>query len=250
MTGGIVISNCRFCSCMRYWVTNSRGHRRDKIDEISYAWESEYSNDWEPWHEEPDWDRLTTAGVIAKNDRKAAFHIYLELAEIGSVHSMNQVAWEYAFGKGNIVETDDKLADDWYYRAIEGGSWMATRFYAQFHQSRGNFAYSEEVLETGIEQRWVPAYFWLARYRMKHATSLNIFQEIRPLLEYAADKGHPKANAVYSKLMSFGIFGIREIPCGFKRRFAFCASLAAAAKGDVTAPETPDYPAATPSAAS
>jgi hypothetical protein len=232
LKGGNAISTCRFCNWLRNWLTDGRGHPCDAIDELSTAWEYDNSNEWELWNKEPDVDRLKSAELIQSTDPKAAFQIYLELAQIGSVRSMTLVAWHYAYGLGKVVESDDALAHDWYCRAIEGGSWMATRYYAQYQQSRGNIAHCEQMLEMGVNSDWIPAYFWLAHYRIKHSKSRNIYKEIRPLLEYAADKGHPWAKAKYSSLMLYGRFGLREIRHGFKLRMAFCAELAKDAESD------------------
>lgn len=186
------------------------------IDDKSDVWERAHSNDAELWASEPDLDRLKEAGAISKSDPQAAFQIYLDLAQHGSVRAMLRVAWHYGFGKGAVVTPDFRIAADWYIRAIRAGSWMATRYYAQLLAKHRYFAECEDVLDEGVKKNWIPAFYWLAWCRLQQSQSRKTYREVKPLLEYAAGKGHPWAQLRLARCMAKGKFGLRQIPRGFK----------------------------------
>lgn len=192
----------------------------------SDAWEVEHSNDIELWWEESDQSRELTeqAYAILKTDPAAACRLFLEAAESGSTLSMKMIGWHYH--TGTYVEADFAKAQEYYYRAICAGSWMATLNYAKLLADHGYHDHCEKVLEDGVASDFVPAYFWLAWFRYKRSKSREVCQEIRPMLEYAARKGHPGAKLILGRLMLFGKFGIRGIPEGFK--FALRSALESA----------------------
>jgi TPR repeat protein len=136
----------------------------------------------------------------------------LSLAEAGSVWSIHQIAKHYDFGDG--VEQDSCEAGVWYRRAIEAGSWMATVDYADYLARHEYHAECEEVLQDGVESEFVPAFFWLAWYRIKRSEASRTYREVRPLLQYASEQGHPAASFYFARHMSVGKFGFKEIPTG------------------------------------
>jgi hypothetical protein len=80
----------------------------------------------------------------------------------------------------------------------------------------GDFDACEEVLQDGIASDFIPAYFWLARLRFLRSGDRKTCREIRPLLEYARDRGHPGATHLLAALMLLGRFGLRQVPGGFR----------------------------------
>lgn len=182
----------------------------------SHAWEKAHSNDYEIWSQESDWihSEGDRAFAISKTDPEAAFHIRLALADGGSVWWMQGVARSYDMGWG--VTADYTKAQEYYNRAIDGGLWVATISYAQFLAKHGHYDHCETVLEDGVNKEFVPAYFWLAWYRYKQSRSRKTRRVIRPLVEHAAEQGHPGAQWFKVKLMFFGKFGFREVPHAFK----------------------------------
>jgi TPR repeat protein len=222
------ISNCLLCKWVQGWLDSELesdgGHcLSDKSD----AWERASSNEYELWALEPDQGRFEQADAIGKSDPMAAFQIRLDLAQDGSVWAMLKVAWSYGFGQGEEVAPDFNLAVDWYIRAIQAGSWMATRDYAMLLAKHRYFADCEAVLQDGVEKDWVPAFFWLAWYRRQQSRSRTTYREIEPLLEYAARKGHPSAQMLFARFMATGKFGFRKIPRGlklFREQVAICVA--------------------------
>jgi TPR repeat protein len=76
-------------------------------------------------------------------------------------------------------------------------------------------------LEDGVQKGFVPASYWLARLRYGRARSRKIARQIAPLLEYAADKGHPGAELMLGRLLLSGKLGLRGIPRGLGMFRAF-----------------------------
>jgi TPR repeat protein len=190
---------CKFCERVRqrFW-------------RHSDAWERTLSSDWEVSSKETDQAReaLNAAAAMRETD-PAALQLYLEAAEAGSVFAMGRVGWQYWTGTGTAP--DLAKAQDYYRRAIEGGSWMATIHYAKLLDELGHRDTCDQVLEDGVAVGFVPAYFWLAWLRYKRSRTRKACREVRPLLEYAARAGHPGARRKLSQWMLLGRFGPREI---------------------------------------
>lgn len=196
---------CKFCN--QFW---------DRFWEWSDAWEREHSNDAELWAEESDQSLklIDNACAIQKSAPSAAFRLFLKAADAGSVWSMERVAWHYDTGTG--VPADFGKAQEYYYRALSAGSWMATINYAQLLAEHGYYDDCDRVLEDGVSSDFVPAYFWLARLRYEHSKDGKVCREVRPMLEYAAKKGHPAAEMTLARWMLLGKLGIREVFGGLK----------------------------------
>ena len=179
-------------------------------------WERLHSNDSETFAIESDdnRDRIAIADMKGETDAEGAFQSYLALAEAGSVWCMEMVAWHYRTGTG--VSTDFEQAQQFYRRAISGGSWMATLGYARLLEAHGYHETWEEVLEDGVRSNFIPACFWLAWLRYRRSPDRATCREIRPLLEHAAKEGHPAAKIILGRLMAKGKFGFREIPAGLR----------------------------------
>ncbi len=196
---------CRLCD--RLW---------NRFWEESYAWERAHSNDSELWWDEADPNRelIDQAAAIQNTDASTALAIYLEAAEAGSVLAAETAGWHYHTGTG--VAADFEKAQDYYRRAISAGSWMATLGYARLLADHGHHAICERVLEDGVSSDFVPAYFWLAWFRYARSRSREACGEVRPLLEFAAGRGHPAAKLYLGQWMLWGRFGFWDIWGGIK----------------------------------
>lgn len=212
---------CKFCE--RFW---------QRFWRHSDAWERTHSNDREIWSKESDEARetLNAAAAMSETD-PATLKLYLDAAEAGSVIAMGRVGWQYWTGTGTAP--DLAKAQDYYRRAIQGGSWTATIQYARLLDELGHHETCDQVLEDGVAVGFVPAYFWLARLRYNRSGTREACREIRPLLEYAARAGHPGARRKLSQWMLLGRFGPREIFRGVLLNFRLAREYAGeAAKGD------------------
>lgn len=216
---------CRLCTwlCDRFCADFNAS-----IWDRSDAWEREHSNEYDLWSAETDRNRelIERAGALHDADPEAAFRIDLEAAQAGSIWAMELVGWHY--DTGAVVQADFGQAQEYYCRALRAGSWMATIKYARLLAAHSHFDSCERVLKDGVEADFVPAYFWLAWFRYKQSRTRKTCREIKPLLEYAAEKGHPGATLVLARLMARGKFGFRAIPEGF-RLFRESAALPVAA---------------------
>ena len=185
-----------------------------RLSERSHAWERTHSNESDLWALEPLRNRelIDRACAIRESDPAAAFGLYLEAAEAGSAWALEQVASHYE--KGTAVAADFDKAEDYYRRAITAGSWMATLYYAGFLADRGRHDEWRRLLEDGVAADFIPAYYWLARLGYDLSPSRELCRQIRPLLEHAGGHGHPRAQVFLSQLMTWGKFGLREIPAG------------------------------------
>ena len=137
---------------------------------------------------------IQRAAKIEDTDPPAAFQLYLEAAEAGSTWSLEKIGWHYWTGTG--VAADPQMALEYYHRAICGGSWMATIYYARLLSELGHHDDCERTLENGVASDFVPAYFWLAWFRYQQSKTTNVRREVRPLVEYAAEKGLDEAAAL------------------------------------------------------
>jgi len=205
---------CRLCAwlCGRLCADPARSFWQRSED-----WERAHSNDYTLWLEAPveDRERAEAALPAFDTDPEASFLVLRELADAGMAWAMETVGSHYAHG--GAVAADFELARDYYCRAIEGGSWMATIGYARLLAQHGDFDGCAAVLRDGVEQDFVPACFWLARYRLKQSSRASVCRAVRPLLEHAADAGHPAAALFLARLKLLGKFGFREIPAGFRQ---------------------------------
>jgi len=182
----------------------------------SNGWERANSNHDELWWRDSDRNRALIEEAQARQlaDPEAAFRLLLEAAEAGSPWAMESVGWYY--DTGTVVAADFDRAADYYHRAIRAGSWMATIGYARLLAEHGHFDECEEVLRDGVRLDFVPAFFWLAELRYERSPTRATCREIRPLLDYAAEQGHPGAKQTLGRLMVKGKFGILAIPRSLK----------------------------------
>jgi len=196
---------CKFCD--RFW---------DRFWVKSDAWERAHSNESDLWAEETVQNRglIDQALAIQDTERATTFQLYLEAADAGSIWSMEKVGWHYQ--TGTFVAKDLAKAQDYYYRAVCAGSWMATLEYARLLAEQGHHEYCERVLENGVASDFVPAYVALARFRYEQSKTAMVCREVRPLLDYAARRGHPEANVMLARWMMSGKLGIHKIPQGYK----------------------------------
>ena len=81
---------------------------------------------------------------------------------------------------------------------------MATIHYARLLAELGHYDACERTLENGVASDFVPAYFWLAWCRYEQSKTTKVRGEVRPLLEYAAEKGHPEAKILLARWMALG----------------------------------------------
>jgi len=206
---------CKLCE--RYWT---------RLWERSDAWERAHPYVTEGWEKETAENRALIDGAYEMwgSDPDAAFQMFLEAGEAGSPWALDVVARQY--DEGGLVEADAATAESFYRRAIEAGSWPATINFARLLAEQARHDESDWVLEDGVSADFVPAFFWLARLRYKRRPTRKICREVRPLLEYAAGKGHPLAEAILFKWMSLGRFRLREIPTGIAMGIKWAARIA------------------------
>ncbi|MBN8811330.1 MULTISPECIES: hypothetical protein [unclassified Sphingomonas] len=205
---------CKLCAWLCRWLGAGLA---DSFWKQSGDWERAHSNDYALWLEAPveTRERAEAALAIFDADPEAALRTFLDLAESGMPWAMEAVAGYYE--RGTVVAADFGQAQDQYRRAIEAGSWAATIGYAKLLARHGHFDTCDTLLRDCAEQDFVPACFWLAWYRLKRSRSAATCREVRPLLERAADAGHPAAGIVLARLKLLGKFGFREIPAGLRQ---------------------------------
>jgi hypothetical protein len=178
------------------------------------AWERAAAADVDQWDKEVDIESLTEASKIWSDNPEGAFAIYSELAEQGSIYAMIELGNCYGKGHGTLADFD--MAYEWHNRAIEYGSWFATLNYADVLFEHEYFDECEKELEDGIASEFMPAFFWLAWYRIQRNKSRSTFRAVRPLLERAASEGHLAAKHYFAAYMAMGRFGFMEMRTGFR----------------------------------
>jgi TPR repeat protein len=202
------------------------------------SWDFKQADDTALFERDPERDRIKEAFLVMEADPEAGFLRLLELAEHGSVWSMNHVASSYYRGSG--VARDPAEAEDWFRRAFEGGSEYAQLRYGKILGQRGDFDRCEEVFGVGVAEEWAPALYWSARYRLHRSKTRETLRQIRPLLERASAKGSVPAYLMLASATLWGGFGLREIPCGVRLVWKGVSKVEALMKDGTThAPSTP-----------
>ena len=195
---------CRICD--RVW---------DRIWAQTDSWERTASSETAPHPDESGRNRnlIERAGEIAEADPATSFRLYLEAAEGGSVWAMVCVGWHYWSGNG--VAADPYAALEYYHRAIAGGSWMDTIYYARLLAELERHDDCERILNEGVALGFVPAYFWLGWTRCQRSNDPRVRTKVRPLMEHAADNGHPTAKLFLARWMALGHLRRRDVPRGW-----------------------------------
>lgn len=182
--------------------------------QVSDRWDRARANREELAAREFDVDQIRRANKLNRSENyAAAFQIWSELAERGSVWSMIEVGRSYEFGGG--VPIDLAKAEDWYKRAFAGGSRIAMLKCAKFAASRGDYSSCDALLQVGVDQDWVSAIFWQAWYRHKNSESPETYRIIYPMLKDAAKREHPAARMILANFMLRGKFGVLKVPLGW-----------------------------------
>ena len=195
--------------CEKFWAAVYA-----RIDE----WEIDASNESALFSEESD-EARDLIKRAQDSDPSSALQLYIGAAEAGSTWSLEMIGWHYWTGTG--VAADPYKALEYYYRAIGRGSWMATIYYARLLAELGHYDDCEQTLANGIAADFAPSYYWSAWFRYERSRISKVCRDVRPLLEFAAAKGHPGAITLLARWMMLGKLGLRNIPQGFRLAFQF-----------------------------
>lgn len=221
---------CRLCAwlCDRLCPPDASS---DAIWRAAKLWEDRYGTQWEP-AEGGDTlrERWDEADKLFDENPAASLAIHIELAEGGSAHSMLIAGDRYWVGQG--TQRDIARAEGYYRRALGAGSWKATIRYAVLLFEQGAHDKWPSTLQDGVHNGFIPSFFWLAWYRYKLSPCRQTAREVRPLLETAAEAGHPGAAVVLARWMAQGKLGLREVPRGFRMMLAIVRSHAESANRD------------------
>lgn len=211
---------CRICDrfWQLFWQHSSDWEMKESNEDVLLADESDEN-----------WDLMQRASALDESDPEAAFQLYLQAATQGSIWSMEAVGWRYWTGTGTIA--DMQKAQQYYRRAIAGGSLIAQINCARLLAANDQHSEAVKILEQGASSDFVTAFFWLARLRYDRDASTEVANEIRPMLKRAVQKGHPGAQQLLSKLMLKGKFGFLAIPTGLQLALSGAFSFAVAHPG-------------------
>lgn len=181
----------------------------------TYAWERAHSNSAEILENDPHYSQVYDVLESTDLDEDGQFHIWLSLADDGSIYSMNQAAYCYEIGRG--VELDLAEAERWYTEASARGSEIAMIRCAHRMASRGGYESCVEILQRGVDSAWAPALFWQSWYRLKRCEDAKTYRIVRPMLQAASEAGHPGADWYLARLMARGVFGRENKAAGRQR---------------------------------
>lgn len=206
---------CKLCKWLCDWLCSPE-LSSGKFWEVSKAWEQDHSNEWELWSADDEDVRALNerANELSATDPAQAFLIRRDLANNGSEWAMRCTGLHYQSGRG--VEPDLAQAEHYIYQAQLAGSWMATLDLAKLlfdHRINEKWL---GILKNGVESDFIPANFWLAWYRYKRSPRRKTAREVRPLMERAANAGHPGARLILSRWRGQGMFGLHEMRQGFR----------------------------------
>ncbi len=178
------------------------------------AWDYAQADDDDLRDNDPFRTQRADAVALLDVDRTRGFAMLVDLAERGSVPSMDRVGWCYFRGFG--VAADAEKSEDWYRRAFEAGSMQGLLNYGRVLARRGDVETRERIYAAGAARDWAPASYLLAQVLVERSQTRQTFLKARPLLERAAALGSPAAKWWLVKYMIHGRFGIREIPQAFR----------------------------------
>jgi TPR repeat protein len=205
---------CKICEWFSRLFRSKTDSKCSDVWRRIYDWDRAAAGDIDKWWDEPHFVRLQAVASLWDDQPEAAFQNYKELADLGSVHALIWLGHCYARGHGTEVSFDN--AYDSYDRAISAGSWLATLEIAELLFDYGCDEECISFLEHGVESDFIPASFWLARYKIKRSWSRKTFEAVRPLLVSATKNGHPGAEALLAAVMILGRYGIREMRTGWR----------------------------------
>ncbi len=220
---------CKICSwlCDRFCPPELSSNN---FWESAYKWEDEFSRDWEPWEDD---DNLRTevsdAVKLIETNASQALRLLITLADKGSVRAMRWVGYLYDDHSG--IEENQEMVGEYFHRALCAGSWGSTISYANFLYRQGEHNRWPSVLEDGMEQGFVPAFFWYSWNKYRLRPSNHVAREVRPMMLKAVEAGHPGAELMLARWTARGRFGLRKIPEGF-RLFRKIVAKASAAHED------------------
>lgn len=192
--------------------------RREKMyDDLwaeSAAWEASapLPDGWPRDEQEELEQLLRMARELHDQDPAKALALELQAAERGSAQAMEMIGWRYWAGVG--VDVDKGKAADFYCRALRGGNREATIGYARLSFELGRTRDWEGPLQHAADEGFVPAFFWLAWLRYQQNRSTRTRRRVFPLIESAANAGHPMAIFIRARWLMRGELGVHRIPHG------------------------------------
>ncbi|CAN5275337.1 hypothetical protein BH11PSE2_BH11PSE2_13170 [soil metagenome] len=191
-------------------------------NEWEKAWDYAQMNDDFVRAADPYLDELAEAQALLKDAPDHAISLIVDLARRGSVWSMLNLAGYYLHGEGTPVSFPD--AEYWYRLAHEAGSDRGLLGYAWILHHRGAFDQEAEVYAVGVARDWGPALYRAAKHSLENARTLEERLALKPMLQRAADLGHPSAQLMLSRYMMRGRFGLRCVPAGIIRGYFWVKS--------------------------
>jgi TPR repeat protein len=177
-------------------------------------WELSQSNYYSLLAEESEEaaDLAARGEALQDSDPAAAVALYIKAAEAGSVWAMNALALRAE--PESAEGADLSVADHWYLKAIEHGSQMAMIYRARLLGEHRHWDECEQQLQLAMQQDLVAAWYWSARFRFHRNPTRETARAVRPLLEHAMAKGHPAAEAMLTRHMVRGKYGMLLRPKG------------------------------------
>lgn len=203
--------------------------RRDQVWRGVEDFDRTHSWEYELWEEQPEAlnTRCEKAWELRRSsdeaDHAACAAQLKELAEAGHPFAMTSLAGMYQRGIG--VQQDRSLAVHFYGEAFEAGSWLAGLYYARMMENSGEQEIVDDILESGVRNRHLPAFFWLAYFRFRRNPGRKTAQAVRPLLEELIGQQHHGARYMLSGMKLRGYYGLRDVREGYREMMDHAAEL-------------------------
>jgi uncharacterized protein len=164
------------------------------------------------WNTEPDLEKLRHSYGMLKTNPSEALHDLRDLADRGSVMSMIYIANAYRNGVG--TNTDLRQAEEWYRRAADGGSILASYELGRVFLERKEYHSAKEAFDIGVSQNYPPSMHMLALMYLRGTGVVRDISKARDLLERAAALGHIFSKRNIGVLLMKGHFGLSQVPKG------------------------------------
>jgi uncharacterized protein len=160
------------------------------------------------WNNEPDMDELRRLHALLSANPSQALVGLRGLAERGSLMSMIYVA--NAHSKGIGTDVNPRQAEEWYRRAIVGGSVLASYELGRNFLEKKDFRGAQEMFSAGTEKVYPPSMHMLALMHLRGQGVPVDLTKARNLLEMAVAQGHVFSKRNLGLLLMKGRFGIRQ----------------------------------------
>jgi TPR repeat protein len=161
------------------------------------------------WKNEPDMTQLRHAYSLRSTDPAQSLAELRALADRGSLASMVYLAEAYTKGLGTSV--DLLQAEEWYKRAAQGGSVLASYHLGRSYLAKNDYLNAMKAFESGALAGYMPSTRQLGGLYLRGTGVERDLNKAREFFERASASGNVFAKRDLAYLLIRGHFGFLQI---------------------------------------